>query len=142
MVSHGGSEINTQLPKRPLRLLIAIAVVTIQAMVLWAAGLFSVLALFQGDSSSLASSLFLTGMVLAAAIWSSNISFGLATFRRWSHTAALVLQLIAAAIGTASLSGEFAQPLVGWPLVIMAATAFVALFNGNIRILFYGPTGR
>ena len=142
MVSHGGSEINTQLPKRPLRLLIAIAVVTIQAMVLWAAGLFSLLALFQGDSSSLASSLFLSGIILAAAIWASNIFLGLANYRRWSHTAAIVLQLIAAAIGTASLTGEFAQPLIGWPLVVMAATGFIALFNGTIRMMFYGPTGR
>ena len=107
---------------------------------LWGVGIWSVLALLQGDSSSLASSLFLSGMVLAAALWASNIGYGLFKLRRWSHTAALVLQLIAAAIATATLSGEFAQPQIGWPLLLSALTAFVALFNGEIRKRFFEAT--
>lgn len=137
MVSHEGAEINTQLPKRPLRLLIAIVVVGIQALLLWGIAVWSIVALLQGDSSSLTSSLFLSGMVLAAALWASNIVFGLVRVRRWSHTAALVLQLVAAAIATATLSGEFAQPQIGWPLLLAALTAFIALFNGEIRKQFF-----
>lgn len=107
---------------------------------LWVVGIWSVVALLQGDSSSLASSLFLSGMVLAAALWASNIGYGLFTYRRWSHTAAVVLQLIAAAIATATLSGEFAQPQIGWPLLLAALTAFIALFNGEIRKRFFEVT--
>lgn len=119
-------------------MLIAIVVVGIQALVLWAIGIWSVAALIQGDSSSLTSSLFLSGMILGAALWASNIVFGLLRFRRWSHTAALVLQLISAAIATATLSGEFAQPQIGWPLLLAALVTFVALFQGELRKKFFG----
>ena len=139
-MSHAGAKINTQFSKSNPRLLIAIAIVLIQALVLWGLGIWSLLALIQGDSSSLASSLFLSGMILAAALWATNIGLGLWRLRRWSHTAALVLQLIAAAIGTASLTGDFAQPVVGWPLLIAALTAFVALFNGELRKTFFEAT--
>lgn len=121
-------------------MLIAIAVVSIEAAVLWVLGIWSTLALIEGDSSSLASSIFLSGMIFAAALWGTNIVFGLLRFRRWSHTAAMVLQLIAAAIATATLSGEFAQPQIGWPLLIAAATAFIALFNGKLRLAFFEAT--
>lgn len=107
---------------------------------LWVLGLWSLAALIQGDSSSLTSSLFLSGMILAAALWASNVALGLWRIRRWSHTAALVLQLIAAAIGTASLGGEFAAPEIGWPLLIAALAAFIALFNGDLRKQFFGAT--
>ena len=107
---------------------------------LWVLGIWSTLALIEGDSSSLASSIFLSGMIFAAALWGTNIVFGLLRFRRWSHTAAMVLQLIAAAIATATLSGEFAQPQIGWPLLIAAATSFIALFNGKLRLAFFEAT--
>ena len=136
MVSQGGSEINTQLPPIPARLLIAIVVVTIEAMLLWGLTILAGLALFSGDSSSLVSTLFLSGIIFAAAIWLSNIALGLRRLRRWSHTAALVVQLIFAAIGSASLVGQFAQPLIGIPLLVLALTAFISLFNSRVRELY------
>ena len=136
MVSQGGPEINTQLPPIPPRLLIAIVLVTLEAMLLWVLSLLSVLALFGGDSSSLVSTLFLIGIIFAAAIWVSNIALGLRRLRRWSHTAALVVQLIFAAIGSASLVGEFALLWVGIPMLLVSLTAFVCLFSGQVRELY------
>jgi uncharacterized membrane protein YhaH (DUF805 family) len=136
MVSQGGSEINTQLPPIPGRLLIAIVLVTVEGMLLWGLTILAGLALFSGDSSSLISTLFLIGIIFAAAIWLSNIALGLRRLKRWSHTAALVVQLIFAAIGSASLVGEFAQPLIGVPLLLLALTVFVALFNSRVRELY------
>jgi hypothetical protein len=51
-----------------------------------------------------------------------------------------MLQLLGAAIGTASFSGEFAEPLVGTLLLGSAALAFVLLFGGGIRGLFHRST--
>ncbi|MEK9907665.1 MAG: hypothetical protein VW500_01090 [Aquiluna sp.] len=111
-------------------------VVTIEAMLLWGLTILAGLSLFSGDSSSLVSTLFLIGIIFAAAIWLSNIALGLRRLRRWSHTAALVVQLIFAAIGSASLVGQFAQPLIGIPLLVLALTAFVSLFNSRVRELY------
>jgi hypothetical protein len=71
------------------------------------------------------------------ALWTFNIGIGLFRLKKWSHTAGLVLQLIFAAIATASFSGEFAQPVIGFALLIASITCFVALFGGGIRELFH-----
>ena len=139
-MSQRGPEINTQSPKRPLRLLVAIAVVSAQALVLWGLGLQSILAVLNGSVTSIASSLFLVGLIVGAAIWATNVVLGLWKLKRWAHTPALMLQLLGAAIGTASFSGEFAEPLVGTLLLGSAALAFVLLFGGGIRSLFHSST--
>lgn len=136
-MSQRGPEINTQSPKRPLRLLIAIAIVALQALVLWVLGIQAVLAVIAGTVASITSSLFLVGLILGAAIWATNVMLGLWKLRRWSHTPALMLQLLGAAIGTASFTGEFAEPLIGSALLGSSALAFVLLFGGSVRGLFH-----
>ena len=111
-----------------------------QAIVLWVLGAQAILALVEGSVTSLTSSLFLVGLILGAAVWASNVAFGLWTLRRWSHTPALMLQLLGAAIGTASFSGEFAEPLIGTALLATSALGFVLLFGGGIRNLFHKAT--
>ncbi len=69
-----------------------------------------------------------------------NIGIGLLKLKKWAHTPALVLQLIFAAIATASFSGDFAQPAIGLPLLAMALISFVALFGGGIRDLLHRST--
>ncbi|MEL0291009.1 MAG: hypothetical protein VW942_01370, partial [Aquiluna sp.] len=69
-----------------------------------------------------------------------SVVLGLWKLKRWAHTPALMLQLLGAAIGTASFSGEFAEPLVGTLLLGSAALAFVLLFGGGIRGLFHRST--
>lgn len=112
----------------------------LQALVLWVLGSQAVMAVFTGSITSIASSLFLVGLILGAAIWASNVAIGLWKLRRWAHTPALMLQLLGAAIGTASFSGEFAEPLVGGLLLGSAALAFVLLFGGGVRSLFHTAT--
>jgi len=136
-VSQRGPEINTQSPKRPLRLLIAIAIVALQALVLWVLGMQAVLAVIAGTVASIASSLFLVGLILGAAIWATNVAFGLFRLSRWAHTPALMLQLLGAAIGTASFGGEFAEPLIGISLLGSSALGFVLLFASSVRNLFH-----
>jgi hypothetical protein len=137
MFSHGSKEINTQFNRLPTRLLIAIIVVFLESALIWGLTFWSLFALFSGDYLNIASSLFLTGILFAMALWTFNIGIGLFRLKKWSHTAGLVLQLIFAAIATASFSGEFAQPVIGFALLIASITCFVALFGGGIRELFH-----
>jgi hypothetical protein len=137
MFSHGSKEINTQFNRLPTRLLIAIIVVFLESALIWGLTFWSLFALFSGDYLNIASSLFLTGILFAMALWTFNIAIGLFRFKKWSHTAGIVLQLIFAAIATASFSGEFAQPVIGFALLVASITCFVALFGGGIRELFH-----
>lgn len=118
------------------RLAIAVAIVSAQALALWLISGWSAWAIFQGDSSSLVSALFLLGLVIGASLWASNLALGLIRKKRWSHTAAMVLQLLVASIGTASFTGEFGSQLIGWGLLLPAALAFYLLFSRAVRVEF------
>jgi len=136
MVSHHAREIKTQIESMNPRLVVTTAIVSIQALGIWLVGVWSAIAVFQGDRSSLTSSLFLLGLILAAALWASNIAIGLAKRITWSHTAAMVLQLLIASIGTASFAGEFGSLAIGWGLLLPAAVAFYLLFSKRVRSEF------
>lgn len=137
MFSHGDKEINTQFNRVPKRLLIAIIIVSAESALIWGLTFWSLFAVFSGDFLNIASALFLSGILFAMALWTTNIALGLFRLKRWSHTAAIVLQLIFAAIATASFTGEFAQPVVGTVLLIHSLICFLALFGGGIRELFH-----
>jgi len=111
-----------------------------QALVLWALGVQAILAFMAGSVTSITSSLFLIGLVPGAAIFAATVGVALWRLRRWAHTPALMLQLLGAAIGTASFSGEFAEPLIGISLLASSASGFVLLFGGGIRSLFHSAT--
>ncbi|MFM2020151.1 MAG: hypothetical protein RL718_732 [Actinomycetota bacterium] len=136
MVSHRAREIKTQNESMNPRLVVATAIVSIQALGIWLVGAWSAWAIFQGDLSSLTSSLFLMGLLLGAALWASNIALGLHRRKTWSHTAAMVLQLLVASIGTASFAGEFGSMAIGWGLLLPAAVTFYLLFSKQVRIEF------
>jgi uncharacterized membrane protein YjjP (DUF1212 family) len=137
MFSHGGKEINTQFNRVPKRLLIAIIIVFLESALIWGLTFWSLFALFSGDFLNVASAIFLSGILAAAGLWTTNIAIALMRLKKWSHTAGLVLQLVFAAVATASFSGEFAQPIIGSVLLLLAITCFVALFDGGIRELFH-----
>ena len=140
MFSHGGKEIKTQFARLPKRLLIAIIIIFAQSAVIWGLTFWSIFALFSGDSSNLFSSIFLTGILAGFALWSINIAIGLFKLKKWAHTPAMILQLIAAAIATASFSGEFAQPSIGVMLLLVAGVCCVCLFGGGVRDLLHRST--
>ena len=119
-----------------IKLTVAIAILAMESFALIAVTLWSLLAILQGSTFSLTSSLFLLGLLIAASLWAGNITFGLARRKRWPHTAAMVLQVLIASIATASFSGEFASPVIGWGLLIPAALGFYLLFLRQVRVEF------
>jgi hypothetical protein len=118
------------------KLVISAGVIALQSLVIWGLGVWSIALLFSDSATSLASALFLIGLLLAAALWSSNIALGLFRVKRWAHTPALVFQLLVASIGVASFAGEFGDPLIGVALLVPASVTFVLLFSKSVRDKF------
>ena len=118
------------------KLVISAGVIALQSLVIWGLGVWSIALLFSDSATSLASALFLIGLLLAAALWSSNIALGLFRVKRWAHTPALVFQLLVASIGVASFAGEFGDPLIGVALLVPATVTFVLLFSKSVRDKF------
>jgi hypothetical protein len=118
------------------KLVISAGVIALQSLVIWGLGVWSIALLFSDSATSLASALFLIGLLLAAALWSSNIALGLFRVKRWAHTPALVFQLLVASIGAASFAGEFGDPLIGVALLVPATVTFVLLFSKSVRDKF------
>ena len=118
------------------KLVISASVIALQSLVIWSLGVWSIALLFSDSATSLASALFLIGLLLGAALWSSNIALGLFRLKRWAHTPAMVFQLLVASIGVASFAGEFGDPLIGVALLVPATVAFVLLFTKSVRDKF------
>jgi hypothetical protein len=118
------------------KLVISAAVIALQSLVIWGLGVWSIVLLFLDSAMFLLSALFLIGLMLAAALWSSNIALGLVRLKPWAHTPALVFQLLVASIGTASFAGEFGDPLIGVALLLPATMTFILLFSKSVREQF------
>lgn len=106
---------------------------TLQSMLLWSLLGWSVYSVITGDFANFLSAAFLTLIIFLAAIWISNIAYGVIRLRPSAHTPALVLQLLIASIGAASFTGEFGNLLIGWLGLGPAALAFVLLFSKKLR---------
>jgi hypothetical protein len=118
------------------KLVISAAVIALQSLVIWGLGVWSIVLLFLDSAMFLLSALFLIGLLLAAALWSSNIALGLVRLKRWAHTPALVFELLVASIGVASFAGEFGNSLIGAALLLPATVTFVLLFSKSVRVKF------
>jgi len=136
IVSQPTQEINTQLSKKPKILLLASLITAIQSVLLWLIAIWSVVAIIQGDVLSIVSALFLTGIVLGAALFLSNVAIGMIKLKRWAYTPSFVMQLLIVSIGVASFGGEYGLAAIGFGLLLPAALVFFAMFSKPVRSLF------
>jgi hypothetical protein len=77
--------------------------------------------------TSYASAIALTVLAFAAAAWLGAIVVGALRDRPWIRGAAIVWQVLQFALGAGAVSGQFASPGIGWPLVGVAVVTFVLL---------------
>ncbi len=118
------------------KLVISASVIAAQSLVIWGLSVWSIMLLFIEAPTFYVSALFLIGLMLAAALWSSNIALGLIKLKRWAHTPGMVFQLLVASIGVASFAGEFGDVLIGLGLLLPATAVFVLLFSKDVRDQF------
>jgi len=120
----------------PKALVVASTIIALEALVLWAVGVWSVVALIQNDNTSFVSAIFLVGIVLGGALWATNVALGIWRKKRWAFSPSLILQLLIVSIGVASFGGEFGNISLGIGMLVPAATAFFVLFSKGVRNLF------
>jgi hypothetical protein len=70
----------------------------------------------------------LTVIGFVAAAWLGAIIVGTLRGQAWIRAAAIVWQVLQVAVGVGALQGQVAQPVWGWPLIILAAFVFLLLF--------------
>ena len=76
---------------------------------------------------SYASAIALTVLAFIAAAWLGAIVVGAWREQPWIRGAAIVWQVLQFALGAGGITGTFATPLIGWPLVIVAVVTFFLL---------------
>jgi hypothetical protein len=118
------------------KLVISASIIALQSLAIWGLLAWVVVLIFVETPTSLLSALFLIGLLIAAGLWSSNIVIGLLRQARWSHTPAMVFQLLIASIGVASFAGEFGDFIIGGLLLVPATTVFILLFSKSVREKF------
>jgi hypothetical protein len=73
------------------------------------------------------SAVALTVLAFVAAAWLGAIVVGAWRQQPWIRSAAIVWQVLQFALGAGGVTGTFATPAIGWPLIAVAAVTFVLL---------------
>ncbi|MEQ1735135.1 MAG: hypothetical protein ABL886_01735 [Rhodoglobus sp.] len=118
--------------KRPSRhpLIIALAVLIFaECALLLAAVVYLVVELLIATPASLASALFLTILTAIAAVWLGVIGVNVLRASTWVRGAAIVWQVLQLAVAVGSFQGLFAQPAIGWALLVPAVIGLVLVFT-------------
>jgi hypothetical protein len=111
-------------PRRRSPALVAFAVILFaEAGLLITATVYLLVELFIATPSSLASALALLVITAIAAIWLTVIAVNSLRGKSWVRAAALTWQALQIAIAIGCFQGVFAQPLIGWLLLVPAVIA-------------------
>jgi hypothetical protein len=115
-------------PRHPL-LTLLVALLLAECALLVAATGYLLVELLTVVPASYASAVALTVLTAAAAIWLAAIAVGAVRRRPWIRGAAIVWQVLQAAVAIGCFQGAFAQPEIGWFLLVLALVVLVLLFT-------------
>ena len=124
---HRGDE-SGRARSHPLLLILAVLLFA-ECALLVAATAYLVLELLTVVPESYPSAIFLTVLTTAAAGWLGAIAVGVLRRRSWARGAATVWQVLQGGVAIACFQGIFAQPAIGWLLLVPAIVALVLLFT-------------
>lgn len=104
-------------------------VLWIEALVM--AGLVAVLIfdLLTQRPDSLGSAIALTAIVAIGAVWVVAVARGFTRGAAWARSGALFWQLIQIAVAVGAFQGVFAQPVIGWAILVPSLIVLVLLFS-------------
>ena len=115
-------------PSHPLLVLLAVLLLA-ECALLVAATVYLVVELLTVVPESYPSAIFLTVLTAAAAAWLGATAVGALRRRPWARGAAVVWQVLQGGVAIACFQGMFAQPAIGWLLLVPALVALVLLFT-------------
>ena len=112
----------------PLLTVLAVLLFAECALLTAAAG-YLVIELLVAVPESYPSAIVLTVLTAAAAGWLGAIAVGVLRRRSWTRGAATVWQVLQGGVAVACFQGIFAQPVVGWLLLVPAIAVLGLLFS-------------
>ncbi|GAA3589513.1 hypothetical protein GCM10022198_11780 [Klugiella xanthotipulae] len=112
---------------RPFSLLVAL--LALQTCALVAASAWYTFELFTASPDSLGQALFLYALILLSTLWVAVTTWGVYRETSWSRGSAVTIQILQIAIAVGSFQGLYAQPVVGWILLVSAGTALILLLR-------------
>jgi hypothetical protein len=115
-------------PRNPLLILLAVLLFA-ECALLITATVYLVIELLIATPASLASALFLTVLTGIAAAWLGVIAVNTLRASPWIRGAAITWQVLQIAVAIGCFQGLFAQPAIGWALLIPALAVLVLVFT-------------
>ncbi|QWS34229.1 hypothetical protein AABM26_12260 [Curtobacterium aetherium] len=106
--------------RRPLALLVLIAVVGLEFLALAAVTVFLLVELLTTPAASVASAIALLVLAALATLWLGAMVVGLRRGRAWVRSGVLVWQVLQGALAIGAFQGASRVPAVGWALLIPA----------------------
>lgn len=114
--------------RRPAVLWLLLALLTIEFAAIAALAVTLLVETLTSASASSGGGIALTIVAFVAAAWLGAIVVGTARGQAWIRAAAIVWQILQAAVGLGALQGQVAQPVWGWPLIGVAVVVLLLLF--------------
>jgi hypothetical protein len=122
-------DISVSGPRRPALFWVLIAQLAAEFLLVLGVAITLLLELLVDTPTSYASAIALTVLAVVAVVWLGAIIVGMLRGQAWTRGAAIVWQVLQFAVGAGSVTGSFASPAIGWPLIAAALVTFVLLFT-------------
>jgi hypothetical protein len=116
-------------PRRPALLWVLVALLSAEFLLMAALAAIAVIGVAEGGAGSLAGGVALAIIVILAALALGAMVIGAIRGQAWIRAAGIVWQILQIAVGIGALQGALAQPVWGWPLVVVGVVAFILLFT-------------
>jgi hypothetical protein len=127
-----GDDAVSEPPATPRRHPFVVALVVLLAAecaLLAAATVYLIVELIVAAPSSMTSALALLVLTAIATVWLGFIAANVLRGRAWTRGAAIVWQVLQGAVAIGCFQGIFAQPAIGWLLLVPALAVLVLLFT-------------
>lgn len=128
----GSSEHPRTPVRRPVLLVLLALLLLVEALGVLAIGVWLIAALVLSAPASYATAIALIVLVLAAGFWVLSISIGAYRLRPWSRGAALTWQVIQVVIAICIFQGLLADPVDGWPLLVVSLVGVALLLSPSV----------
>ena len=122
----------SETPAAPRRhgFVLALAVLLFaECALLAAATVYLLVELLVAEPASFTSALALLVLTAIATVWLGFIAANVLRGRAWTRGAAIVWQVLQGAVALGCFQGVFAQPEIGWLLLVPALVVLVLLFT-------------
>jgi hypothetical protein len=122
------------MPHRPTLFWVLVGLLSLELVMIASLTIVLVVELLIDRPDSMATAIALTVLAAIATAWLAAIVVGVLRGQAWTRGAAIVWQVLQAAVGFGAVQGVFAPEAAawGWPLIGVAILAFVLLFTPSV----------